>query len=340
MQETWVLASIGFVVGAALAAMAPPLCRCCYNNCRRNAGTAAAVHSDYIELREAGSHFAEPALPEAAAAASDRFVADGRFIRLGTAQDATRGLKRHLGIDDGTEASYLQQQMAAIENEFVHSPSAEDRENFRKVRDGLFIGDNAIALDELLAHPNAQQSDLKRHHLLAMRLYTTSSHACINLPMRGDPPTRPHPFAATTYFLAEGICLLRSVALRRSFMADEDDVDVLQQHILWRGVADHGLDQRFFKEGGTEFACMSTSIDKEKAYRFAGTECPLLLKFIVRNPMQLGADVSFLSVYPTEREVLYPPLTYLQPNHLVPPVREQYAGTTVLVAEVAPFINR
>jgi hypothetical protein len=29
--------------------------------------------------------------------------------------------------------------------------------------------------------------------------------------------------------------------------------------------------------------------------------------------MSQGADISFVSVYPEEEEVLYPPLTYLEP---------------------------
>jgi hypothetical protein len=270
-----------------------------------------------------------PPPPPAAAAANDRFIADGHFIRLGLAQDATLGLKRHLGIDDDTQARFLQQPMAAIEGEFANAPNAEDRDNFVAVRDGDFVGNNRKALDALLAHPHARQSRLQRHHVMALRLYTTSSHSCINPPMREDPPTRPHPFAATTMFLADGIRLLRTVH------ANGDAP--LQQRVFWRGVADLGLDQLFFERGGTEYACSSTSADKGVAFGFAGVDCPLLLKFVVPNVLQLGADVSFLSAYPTEQEVLYPPLTYLRP--LGPAVKERYHGTTVLVAEVEPAIG-
>jgi hypothetical protein len=45
---------------------------------------------------------------------------------------------------------------------------------------------------------------LKAHHILALRLYTTSSYSQINNPLRQDPPQRPHPFAATTGLLDNG----------------------------------------------------------------------------------------------------------------------------------------
>ena len=43
------------------------------------------------------------------------------------------------------------------------------------------------------------------------RLYTTCSFSKINDPLRSDPVKRPHPFAATTFFISEGIKMLRAV---------------------------------------------------------------------------------------------------------------------------------
>jgi hypothetical protein len=40
---------------------------------------------------------------------------------------------------------------------------------------------------------------------------------------------------------------------------------------------------------------------------------PLLFRIKIKSPMERGADLSWLSVFPLEREVLYPPLTFLQP---------------------------
>ncbi len=40
----------------------------------------------------------------------------------------------------------------------------------------------------------------------------------------------------------------------------------------------------------------------------------LLFKIVVDNGLQRGADLEWLSMFPAESEVLYPPLTYLQPT--------------------------
>jgi hypothetical protein len=46
-----------------------------------------------------------------------------------------------------------------------------------------------------------------------------------------------------------------------------------------------------------------------------------------------GADVSFLSVYPGEKEALYPPLTYLRGVGMN---KEVLGGVEVVVATVEP----
>jgi hypothetical protein len=68
--------------------------------------------------------------------------------------------------------------------------------------------------------------------------------------------------------------------------------------------------QRFKEEGGTEIAPMSTTEDKAVALQYSSSQRPLLFKFKAKG-MSMGVDISYLSVYPHEREVLYPPLTYL-----------------------------
>ena len=112
---------------------------------------------------------------------------------------------------------------------------------------------------------------------------------------------------------------------------------MLGERVFWRGIADRGLSQEFFEKGGTEFACMSTTEDRRVADMFSGAECPLLLKVVTSNIMSLGADIAFLSVVEQEKEVLYPPLTYLRPKG--PARREQFGGRTVLVAEVEPTLS-
>jgi hypothetical protein len=296
--------------------------------------TAAAAAEEEKAAREgdaaaAGSAGAGGGAVGGAAAANDKFLAEARFLRLGLPVDATRGLKHLLGIDRAAEIRFLTEGgETCIAAEFQRlGVSARDRENFRKVCDGTFP--DGKTLEQLVQHPDARQALLERHHVLALRLYTTTSHPCVNGPLREEPPAKPHPFAATAFFIAEGVRKLQAVAAAGA--------DVLGERVFWRGVADRGLSQEFFEKGGTEFACMSMSEGKDVAATFMGAECPLLLKVTTSNVMSLGADIAFLSVYEQEKEVLYPPLTYLRPKG--PARRERYGGRTVLVAEVEPTLS-
>lgn len=105
--------------------------------------------------------------------------------------------------------------------------------------------------------------------------------------------------------------------------------------VYWRGLDSVALTQRFANEGGTEFGCMSTSTEKDVAIEFSEGKHPLVFKFVTDNFMSRGADISFLSVYPKEKETLYPPLTYLQVDHIGVEVINY---TRVLVASVRPMI--
>ena len=56
----------------------------------------------------------------------------------------------------------------------------------------------------------------------------------------------------------------------------------------------------------------------------------------VDNFMQYGADLQWLSAFPVEAEVLYPPLTYLQPTGRTQMVT--VGGNNFKVVEVTPNI--
>ena len=90
--------------------------------------------------------------------------------------------------------------------------------------------------------------------------------------------------------------------------------------------------QKFKEEGGTEVAPMSTTEDKDVALQYASSQRPLLFEFKAKG-MSMGVDISYLSVYPHEREVLYPPLTYLLPEG------EPTMEGGVLVYAVEPMIG-
>ena len=81
---------------------------------------------------------------------------------------------------------------------------------------------------------------------------------------------------------------------------------------------------------------MSTSPDPVVAVEYsAGASSSLLLKIATSSFIDRGADLSFVSAFPREREVLYPPLSYLEPTGR----REQVVlpnGAAVDVVECRP----
>ena len=96
---------------------------------------------------------------------------------------------------------------------------------------------------------------------------------------------------------------------------------------------DLGLTMEFLQQGGTEFACLSTTASKDIAINFAVSALPLIFKFETKDFTSRGADIAFLSVYPNEKEALYPPLTYLRS---IKTEKETLGGMSVLVATVEP----
>ena len=61
----------------------------------------------------------------------------------------------------------------------------------------------------------------------------------------------------------------------------------------WRGMKDLGLTMEFLKNGGTEFACLSTSASKDIAFNFAKSALPLVFKFETKDFASRGANISF-----------------------------------------------
>ena len=265
-----------------------------------------------------------------------KFVAPA--IRLGTGAQAAIGLPQLMGVDDATIGGYQQHPMAAIEREFMQNGNEEDKKNFATVLDGTYrnppdkktgkLDDTPQkTIDELMQYPDVLTAGLGRHHVLALRLYTTKSFESINKPMRTDPPTQPNPFAATTFFISDAIKKLRAAAANRS--------DAYTPVVYWRGLDGMALPKKFAEEGGTEFGCMSTSTSKDVAIEFSESKHPLVFKFVTENFHSRGADISFLSAYPEEKEALYPPLTYLTCDHIGVEVINY---KRVLVASVRPMI--
>ena len=261
-----------------------------------------------------------------------KFVAP--TISLGKSMLAAKGLDVLLGIDPNTYM-HVKDKVAVILKEFAKNGTDEDKENLKTLLDGTFINPEEpdaqqMTFEELMACDTMQASGLEGYHILALRLYTTSSYRSINNPMRQSPPVLPHPFGATLYYISDALSKLREVQGRDPAMRNETLV-------FWRGMKDLQITDDFLQTGGSEMACMSTTSSREVAEDFAWSKSPLLFKFVSNSFMSHGADISWLSVYPNEKEVLYPPLTYLRPIRIT---EETIATTVYKVVEVEPVFPK
>ncbi len=87
-----------------------------------------------------------------------------------------------------------------------------------------------------------------------------------------------------------------------------------------------------------ELGLMSTTKDLKIAVDYSQSleGNALLLKFKISNLKQFGADVSWLSAFPTEEEILYPPLTFLQPTGRVETTTIK--GMAFTTVEIEPHV--
>ena len=63
------------------------------------------------------------------------------------------------------------------------------------------------------------------------------------------------------------------------------------------------VEQQFAKLGGSELAPMSTTTDLSVAISYSLSRSSLLFKIVTKSFLQRGADLTFLSAFPAEREM-------------------------------------
>ena len=336
-----------------------------------------------------------------------RFLA--RHVRYGRPFEANCGLHRLLGlgseeelkhIKDGGEATLVaeitkcktaERDVGGFDDmywlNYVQSEPAEERAMPAGMpAPSLDQGHTGMMLDDFVKLPTAAAAGLKRIHVLALRLYTTSVHQTLNRALReGCSPARPHPYPALVAWLCEALHkLMRCEAetaraeelakARRGAsasameeLADREPAEKEKTRTVWRAVDmsdrygkgetrhEHFDFSEFRSRGGTELGFVSTSPNRDVAEESAipsqtGAEdapgtapMPLVLK--VRADLQKGAvpgvDLSFLSVFPSEKDCVYPPGTYFEPRtgYEEPVVLPSGEEITLRVFEVVPRVS-
>ena len=148
-------------------------------------------------------------------------------------------------------------------------------------------------------------ADLQGYHVAAIRAYTSDSFSLFNEPMHSR--QCPHPIKTTIFFLNDALKKLRP----RKVGAKVHPARYNEIVFLWRVMGNITMDlDEFKRHGGTELAAMSTSSSRDIAESYARSARGVVMSFATRG-LSRGVDISMFSLYPKEREFLYPPLTYM-----------------------------
>jgi hypothetical protein len=306
---------------------------------------------------EAGSGVAMWPLSGASpAVAETRFASEAQLLVTGKPRDAALDLNWYMRVDPMMFAmpSYATG-VAAIAAEFEAHGTETDTEclhyclrsragssskrfdNGDRMRDcdaeGKLLRSRADAeglgktLADFAHHPAAVTAGLKLPHVLALRLYTTAAFRSLNNPLRETATDRrPHNLPVTVNLLKEAVSQLRAV---------EADLESAAKFIdLWRGLKNMSVAGDFLAMGGTELAPMSTTTSLAVAVQYSLSASSLILKVKTDSFMDRGADLSWVSAFPEEAEVLFPPLTFLQPTGRTMIVEAK--GMRIMVVEVTP----
>ena len=272
---------------------------------------------------------------------------------FGGSEEAAKGLLVFIGLnDDMLLGQLLEQGVGAIQTEFEDHGSLQDLENFHYVCYGVAQnqsdmpahvkddiekgtyhggrldpydyddGHQGWKLQDFLHHEHSVQSNLTKMNVLAARVYTTSSYKRFNAPLRNFKPNHalPHPFKITVYHLNVGLRNLRAVEAvnhRENFSSN---------HLLYRGMKGREMNENELKQyGGVERAPMSTSLSRTVARSYAtyskdysGEKGPQIINEYHTEGLSTGTSIDFLSAYPKEKELLYPPLTRIKLQDWIP----------------------
>jgi len=176
----------------------------------------------------------------------------------------------------------------------------------REIVDPVTGKKRGMRFDDFVNHPTARLVGLRREQVLALRLYTTIAFKSINMPLRDhsrEAEGRAHPLPVTVTQIEKAVLQLRRVGGNGATAHDSVDV--------YRGLAGSSIPPEFLANGGTELAPMSTTCNLKVALQYASSEHAVILRLRTSGLKCRGADIAFLSCFPAELEVLFPPLTYL-----------------------------
>ena len=280
-------------------------------------------------------------------------------IRMGRGEaEIVKEFEEHGTADDKECLEYVLHKAAG----------SSDKEFYNGKRD-LDPARHGWILDDFVNTPQARAAELERDEVLALRLYTTKAYDSINSMLRargGSGVSGVYPFPATVGFIASGLKKLRENENERGtaqnpvdLFCGMRDLKLLKDTPFMENVGD---DADCGCQGGTMTALRSSTTELKIALKvsrsqppvdprtlrfltcalrlrqYAASESALIFKIKTEHFRQRGGDISFLSCFPDEAEVLFPPLTFFKPSGNVEKITlDGKAHFTVV--EVVPDID-
>jgi hypothetical protein len=253
-------------------------------------------------------------------AAQAKFTVEPKDLVCGEFAHAAKGFYRLLNVSEDEIFKRALSGVAAIVKEvselgdrdvieqldYILWQTAEEKMFPIGMRDKGHAG---MRLEDFVNHEHSLSVGLQEAEVVALRLYTTSAFKQINGPLRDQERIssgKPHPLPVTVSLITRGIKKLRAIN------ADSDDA--VKSKVLGRGMRNVKPTDLFASKGGPELAPMSTTTDIKTAVSYSVSDESLIFRIVAANRLQCGADLHWLSAFPAEEEILYPPLTYLQPT--------------------------
>jgi len=251
----------------------------------------------------------------------DKFTSGPKELVCGEFKYAAKGIFSLMNVSEDEINGKLMRGVEAMEEEverlgdkdvsdllkYILYEPASEKEYPNGVRDK---GRNGMRLADFAKHPNAMEAELNLAEVAALRVYTTAVFMSINNPLRDQERNarkEPHPLPVTTALIVRGIKKLRAIGA-------DDGSGAVERVVLYRGMRNLVAGDDFIKMGGTELAPMSTTTDITTAVSYSMSPESLIFRIVTANKLQRGADLQWVSAFAGEAEVLYAPLTFLQPT--------------------------
>jgi len=221
---------------------------------------------------------------------------------------------------------------AATEFEFVVAPVPGKQYPNESAQGGDGAqGRVRTSMEELLQAHATREARLTLEELIALRLYTGPMYEQYNSVMRRRPENPP--YRNTMLMLMSGIVKLSQVTA------------ITPDRKTYRGLTGMSLPENFLRRdafgfrGGVKWGFMSTSSARDLAVQYSTASTatlPILFECDV-GQVDRGADLKFLSQYPRESEILFPPMSNLEV--IGEPRVENLRGLAVMVVGVRVSVN-